>query len=128
MCYQPYNLVFVACKVKQLPFLFVIAVAHIHNFAQAILHNLDLREGLAGAEIADVRKMQRLRIGAYFKMTETGKKDVFPAHRCLERKHVLSSSKAEILDTYGLSFWIDCNVLKMLKIIKSILCAHSSAG
>jgi len=33
-----------------LPFLFVIAVAHIHNFAQAILHNLDLREGLAGAE------------------------------------------------------------------------------
>ena len=110
VCYQPYNLVFVACKVKQLPFLFVIAVAHIHNFAQAILRNLDLREGLAGAEIADVRKMQRLRIGAYFKMTETGKKDVFPAHRCLERKHVLSSSKAEILDAYkngiGLAFFM----------------------
>jgi len=50
VCYQPYNLVFVACKVKQLPFLFVIAVAHIHNFAQAILRNLDLKEGLAGAE------------------------------------------------------------------------------
>jgi len=71
--------------VKQLPFLSVIAVAHIHNFAQAILRNLDLREGLAGAEIADVRKMHRLRIGAYFKMTETGQEG------CISCAHLLGA-------------------------------------
>ena len=51
--------------------------------AKAILRNLDLREGLAGAEIADVRKMHRLRIGAYFKMTETGQEGCIPCAQML---------------------------------------------
>ena len=91
--------------------------------AKAILRNLDLGEGLAEAEIADVRNMHRLRIGAYFKMTETGKKDVFPAHRCLERKHVFPSSKAKILDAYLIYFWlaISKGLMYKMAIIKVML-------